>query len=125
MPARSQRHLREIVGVDSKGDTYFPGRGPANAFTVARNLGARTITVASGPAAYPRTVRVEYKVNGVNNVIPVYATVLIGDTFGAIATKIAAAVNARSELNAAAVGGVVTLTFDTATTIQTLEVSIF
>lgn len=27
MPSRSQRHLREIYGVDSRGGTFFPGTG--------------------------------------------------------------------------------------------------
>lgn len=27
MPGRSQRHLREYYGIDSAGDTYYPGPG--------------------------------------------------------------------------------------------------
>lgn len=124
MPSRSQRHLREVRGVDSDGDKFFPGYGPAPNFTAVVNLGAKTVTIAGGPAVYPRTVRVTYRINGVANDIHVYTSVLIGDTFGAIAAKIAVAINAAGNFTAAAVGGVVTLTFAQATTIQALSVFI-
>lgn len=129
MAGRSQRHLRQEWGVDSAGDTFFPGPRDAPNFALAvADVGTDTVTVTVSGASPENPWTVTYTVQlDAETALTGIAPVAASATLTAIATTIAASVNAKAGFTATSDAAVVTITItgaETAITTATFNIEV-